>query len=55
MLYLTCRSNTSSQQMRSRCKNPDYMGHGILPGFKLVFDGYSNKRQSLVANIIEDE
>lgn len=41
--------------MYSRCSNPQHINCGYLQGFKLVFDGYSKNRSSLVADIREDE
>jgi len=40
-------------QMYARCDNPTFLSTGYLEDYKLVFDGYSNTRNSLVANIIE--
>lgn len=53
MFYLAYGSNINRAQMEERCNTtkPIFIKSGYLEGYKLVFDGYSNRRQGLVADI----
>jgi gamma-glutamylcyclotransferase (GGCT)/AIG2-like uncharacterized protein YtfP len=54
MLYLAYGSNMNQEQMKTRCPNATFYSSGYLEGYKLVFDGYSENRDSLVADIRPD-
>lgn len=51
MLYLAYGSNINKEQMKERCKDALFVTSGLLDDYTLVFDGYSNSRGGLVADI----
>lgn len=53
MLYFAYGSNLNHEQMRTRCPSVRFLKRGVLIGYSLVFDGYSESRRGAVANIIE--
>jgi len=55
MLYLAYGSNINVDQMKDRCPSAEKFKCGYLEGYKLVFDGYSNSRGGLVADIRREE
>jgi gamma-glutamylcyclotransferase (GGCT)/AIG2-like uncharacterized protein YtfP len=55
LYYFAYGSNMSHQQMRERCPSSEFVSAVFLQGYKFVYDGWSSKRQSAVANIIASE
>jgi gamma-glutamylcyclotransferase (GGCT)/AIG2-like uncharacterized protein YtfP len=53
-LYFAYGSNMSSRQMAERCPGAAAAGIGLLRGFRICFDRYSEGRQGHVADIVED-
>lgn len=41
-------------QMKKRCPRSKYLGIATLQGYRLVFDGYSERWHSATANIVKD-
>ncbi|MEZ8220541.1 putative conserved protein YtfP, gamma-glutamylcyclotransferase (GGCT)/AIG2-like family [Candidatus Fervidibacteria bacterium JGI MDM2 JNZ-1-D12] len=55
-LYFAYGSNMKHSQMRDRCgKGWRFLKRAYLPGYKLVFDGYSEKWKGAVANVVKSE
>ena len=53
MFYFAYGSNMKHSQMNKRCPGNRFIGFAKLTGYKFVYDGYSNKWNGAVANIIE--
>lgn len=55
-LYFAYGSNMKHSQMRDRCgEGWRFLKRAYLPGYKLVFDGYSEKWKGAVANVVRSE
>jgi gamma-glutamylcyclotransferase (GGCT)/AIG2-like uncharacterized protein YtfP len=52
--YFAYGSNMSETQMMERCPYSKPVGVAVLKNYALAFTGYSSKRASAVADVIED-
>ena len=50
--YFAYGSNMASSQMADRCPGAVYLGVARLPGYRLAFDAWSNRRGGLVADVL---
>ena len=50
--YFAYGSNMASSQMAERCPGAVLLGTVRLPGYRLAFDAWSNRRGGLVADIL---
>ena len=50
--YFAYGSNMASSQMADRCPGAVCLGAARLPGYRLAFDAWSNRRGSLVADVL---
>lgn len=53
MYYFAYGSNMNFEQMKKRCPSSTFIERAFLKGYKFVYDGYSVKWRSTVANIIK--
>jgi gamma-glutamylcyclotransferase (GGCT)/AIG2-like uncharacterized protein YtfP len=53
--YFAYGSNMNFEQMKKRCSNARFLKRAYLEGYKFVYDGYSNSRNSAVANVVEEK
>lgn len=54
VLYFAYGSNLDHEQIKSRCPGSEYLFRAKLPGYRLLFDGHSERRGCSVANIVQD-
>ena len=54
-LYFAYGSNMNHCQMKKRCPESSFISKGKLEGYEFVYDGFSNKWNGAVANIIKKE
>ncbi len=52
--YFAYGSNMASSQMAERCPGAVCLGAARLPGHRLAFDAWSNRRGGLVADVLPD-
>ncbi len=52
--YFAYGSNMASSQMAERCPGAVCLGAARLPGYRLAFDAWSNRRGGLVADVLPD-
>lgn len=50
--YFAYGSNMASSQMADRCPGAACLGIARLPGYRLAFDAWSNRRGGLVADVL---
>ena len=50
--YFAYGSNMASSQMADRCPGAISLGAARLPGYRLAFDAWSNRRGGLVADVL---
>lgn len=50
--YFAYGSNMASSQMADRCPGAVSLGAARLPGYRLAFDAWSNRRGGLVADVL---
>ncbi len=50
--YFAYGSNMASSQMADRCPGAVCLGVARLPGYRLAFDAWSNRRGGLVADVL---
>ena len=50
--YFAYGSNMASSQMAERCPGAVLLGTARLPGYRLAFDAWSNRRGGLVADVL---
>ena len=50
--YFAYGSNMASSQMADRCPGAVRLGIARLPGYRLAFDAWSNRRGGLVADVL---
>ena len=50
--YFAYGSNMATSQMADRCPGAVSLGAARLPGFRLAFDAWSNRRGGLVADVL---
>lgn len=50
--YFAYGSNMASSQMAERCPGAVCLGAARLPGYRLAFDAWSNRRGGLVADVL---
>lgn len=50
--YFAYGSNMASSQMADRCPGAVCRGVALLPGYRLAFDAWSNRRGGLVADVL---
>ena len=50
--YFAYGSNMASSQMADRCPGAVCLGAARLPGYRLAFDAWSNRRGGLVADVL---
>ena len=50
--YFAYGSNMASSQMAERCPGAVCLGIARLPGYRLAFDAWSNRRGGLVADVL---
>ena len=54
--YFAYGSNMNKKQMQERCgSGARFLGKAHLPGYKFVYDGYSQNWKGAVANIVPSE
>lgn len=54
MLYFAYGSNLDFTQMRSRCPSAQFVATALLPGHRLAFTRFSQKRGCGVADVVAD-
>ena len=52
--YFAYGSNMASSQMADRCPGAVCLGVARLPGYRLAFDAWSNRRGGLVADVLPE-
>lgn len=52
--YFAYGSNMASSQMAERCPGAVSLGIARLPGYRLAFDAWSNRRGGLVADVLPE-
>ncbi len=53
MYYFAYGSNLNHKQMNCRCPENKFIERAFLDNYRFVYDGYSNKWEGAVANILE--
>lgn len=53
--YFAYGSNMSRKQMKSRCKDCEFLAKAYIKNYRFVFDGYSEARKGAVGNIVHKD